>query len=70
MDLKDRVVLVAGGSGLLGTAIARALASALFLPRLVERALARSHRLLGICDACIAFIHLRHWTDLIRGGSR
>jgi NAD(P)-dependent dehydrogenase (short-subunit alcohol dehydrogenase family) len=28
MDLKDRVVLVAGGSGLLGTAIARALASA------------------------------------------
>src|SRR5688572_1508872 len=28
MDLKDRVVLVAGGSGLLGTAIARALAAA------------------------------------------
>jgi 3-oxoacyl-[acyl-carrier protein] reductase len=28
MDLKDRVALVAGGTGLLGTAIARVLASA------------------------------------------
>jgi len=26
MDLKDRVALIAGGTGLLGTAIARALA--------------------------------------------